>query len=151
MTDERAWFSSAARRKITATEIADYLGVARNTVNLRLAKGLSADDLMSVARALNVNPVAALVELDKLALDEVFAFLESDGKLVESATEAELAAELLGRVATPSELRSAIARLDRATRTVPLQDEVPLTQADLDLAAGHTTVIDDSDDHDDYA
>lgn len=61
--------------------------VSRTTVNTRITKGLSADDLITVCRSLCVNPVDALTELGYLAYDEVMLFQDSDGKLVDTATE----------------------------------------------------------------
>lgn len=70
-TDAREWFGKAARRRITATEIADHLGVARNTANKRLAEGLSASDVIAISRAIGINPTEALIQLDYLKIDEV--------------------------------------------------------------------------------
>lgn len=98
MTDAREWFSAEARRRVTATEMAQHLGVARNTVNGRLQEGLSADDIITLARAIKVSPINALVELEKVTYDEVFSFLERGGKLVETASEGELALVLAERL-----------------------------------------------------
>lgn len=98
MTDAREWFSSASGRRVTATEIANHLGVSRNTANARLTDGLNSDDIITIARALHVRTLDALVELGKLTYDEVFAFLDSDGQLVQTASEAELALELAERL-----------------------------------------------------
>lgn len=99
MTDAREWFSSASGRRITATEIAKHLGISRNTAQARLNDGLSADDLIALSRALGVRPVDALVEIGPLESDEVFEWLDSDGQLLATATEADLAIELVARLA----------------------------------------------------
>lgn len=98
MTDAREWFSSASGRRITATEIAKHLGVSRNTVNARMSDGLNSDDIIAIARAVGVRPIDALIELGKLTYDEVYAFLEDGGKLVETASEGDLALELARRL-----------------------------------------------------
>lgn len=96
--DVRAWLSSAAGRRITATELAEHLGVSRNTANARLAAGLSTDDLIRVCRALGINPLSALVELGALTYDELFGALDSDGQLISTADDGDLALELARRL-----------------------------------------------------
>ncbi|MFC9764354.1 hypothetical protein [Rhodococcus jostii] len=98
MADAREWFSAETRRRVTAAEMARHLGVSRNTANSRMQDGLSADDIITLARALKVGPINALVELGKVTYDEVFSFLEEGGRLVETATEGELAIELAERL-----------------------------------------------------
>ncbi|QBJ95027.1 hypothetical protein ERC79_02895 [Rhodococcus sp. ABRD24] len=99
MKDQRAWFSEAAGRRVTVTEIADHLGVSRKTGQSRLEAGLGADDIIVVARALHIRPVDALIELGKLTYAEVYDWLDSDGQLLATASEAELAVELVTRLA----------------------------------------------------
>ncbi|ORJ99832.1 hypothetical protein A6F58_00540 [Prescottella equi] len=83
---------------MTITEIASHLNVTRKTAQARLDAGLSADDMITLARALHVDPVAALVELDKLTYAEVFEWMDSDGTLLTTATDAQLALELAERL-----------------------------------------------------
>lgn len=124
MDDQKAWFSEAARRRVTVTEIADHLGVSRKTGQTRLESGLSADDIVVLARALNLNPVAALTELGKLTYDEVHGYLESGGKLLETATEGELALELAQRLNTVRDAQNwwANRELPQAERAKPKPD-----------------------------
>lgn len=96
--DVRAWLTGAAGRRITATEIAEHLAVSRNTVNARLSAGLSADDLIRICRALALNPISALVELGLLTYDELFDALDSNGQLISTADDGELALELARRL-----------------------------------------------------
>ncbi|MBT2268813.1 helix-turn-helix domain-containing protein [Rhodococcus erythropolis] len=98
MPDTRQWFSEMTDRRITVTEIADHLGVTRKTAQTRIAEGLSSDDLITLCRALNVNPVCALTELGRLTDTEVFAYMDSDGTTVETADDAQLAVELARRL-----------------------------------------------------
>lgn len=111
----KEWLSSMTKRRITAVEIAEILGVSRTTVNTRIAKGLSADDLITVCRSLCVNPVDALTELGYLAYDEVMSFQDSDGKLVDTATEGELSLELARRL-NPAILAPEINAIESAAR-----------------------------------
>jgi len=150
-TDAREWFSSSAGRRITATEIAKHLGVSRNTANARLADGLGADDLIVISRALGVNPLDALTELGKLTYDEVFGFLEGEGKLVESATESELALELATRLNPTLQWHNP----GRASGTVhQLKPQSAPTLEDLEgeeyvaMTRGDDEYDDDSTDHD---
>lgn len=96
--DVKAWLSAAAGRRITATEIAEHLGVSRNTANTRLAAGLSADDVIRVCRALGINPLSALVELEVVSYAELFDAVDTDGQLVSTADDGDLALELARRL-----------------------------------------------------
>ncbi|MER0071671.1 hypothetical protein ABRP93_11330 [Corynebacterium sp. KPL2850] len=84
--DVKGVFASLAGRRVTAQDMADILKTSRNTVNLRLKNGLEAGDIIAISRGLNINPVDALVELDKLTRSEVFDFLEGDTKLLATAS-----------------------------------------------------------------
>ena len=83
-------FASLAGHRVTAQDIADILKTSRNTVNLRLKNGLDAEDIITTARGLHINPVDALVELNKLSRDEVFDFIEGGAKLLATASIEEL-------------------------------------------------------------
>lgn len=131
MDDQRAWFSEVARRRVTVTEIAEHLEVSRKTAQSRLEAGLSSDDIITVARALHVSPSLALVELGKLTYDEVFTFLEGGGKLIETASEAELALELAERLNSASVIEERLAEIvDMHARRQP-QADPPKRRADL--------------------
>ncbi|MDI9914406.1 hypothetical protein [Rhodococcus sp. IEGM 1379] len=98
MDDQRAWFSEMANRRVTTTEIGEHLGVTRKTAQTRLDAGLSADDIITIARAVKVSPMDALIELGKLTYAEVYGFVEREGKLVGTASDGELALELAQRL-----------------------------------------------------
>ena len=70
------------------------MGVSRRTATNRLNEGLSSDDLIALARKLDVSPVTALVELDKLSYDEVYSFIDGDGTLLATATQEQLIRQL---------------------------------------------------------
>ena len=98
MDDQRAWFSEVAKRRVTTTEIGEHLGVTRKTAQSRLDAGLSADDIITIARAVKVSPMDALIELGKLTYPEVYEFVEREGKLLGTASDGELALELAQRL-----------------------------------------------------
>lgn len=84
--DLKAILGSLAGRRVIAQEIADALNISRNAANDRMNRGLDAGDLITVAHALGINPVTALVELDHITYDEVFTFMDSDGTTLATAT-----------------------------------------------------------------
>lgn len=88
--DIKAVFSSLAGRRVTATDIAEILDISRNSANGRLKNGLAAEDVIVIARGLQVNPIESLVELDKLSRDEVFAYLDGGDTLLASASTEQL-------------------------------------------------------------
>ena len=79
-------FASLAGHRVTAQDMAEILDTSRNTVNLRLKNGLTAEDVITIARGLRINPVDALVELDQLTRDEVFGYLDGDARLLATAS-----------------------------------------------------------------
>ncbi len=96
--DPRDWLTAMAKRRITAVEIADILGVSRTTANARIAKGVSADDLIEICRGLGINPVEALAELGYLQHGEVMSFMDMGGQLLDTAEDGDLALELARRL-----------------------------------------------------
>ncbi|MGQ7161365.1 hypothetical protein ACQZET_08520 [Corynebacterium diphtheriae] len=94
MSKETDWFSEMAKRRVTVTEIAEYLGISRRTATNRVNDGLTADDLIAVSRALGLSPIHALVELGKITYQEAFDFVEGEGKLLATATTEELIVQL---------------------------------------------------------
>ncbi|NKW17038.1 hypothetical protein GTA26_05315 [Rhodococcus hoagii] len=137
MDDQRAWFSEIARRRVTVTELAEHLGVSRKTAQTRLEAGLSSDDIIAIARALHISPSMALVELGKLTYDEVFTFLEGGGKLIETASEAELALELAERLNPASVIEERLAEIvDMHARRQPASADPPKRRADLSNLRG---------------
>lgn len=92
--DAKAWFSEASRQRVTDELVARALDVTRKTANKRLNEGLSADDVIELARAFKVNPAMALVELDHITYEDVADYLDSDGQLVATAEPGVLALEL---------------------------------------------------------
>ena len=101
--DLKTILGSMAGRRIIAQEIADALGISRNAANDRMNRGLEAGDLITVARELEINPVDVLVELNHITHAEVFDFMDSDGTLLATATEAQLHYQLAEVTLTKSE------------------------------------------------
>lgn len=152
MPEQKDILESLAGQRITAVRMGQILGVTEKTARNRLADGLNSDDVISICRAYGINPVSALTELKKLTLDEVYDFLDSDGQLLATASQDELIVALADTSLTTGQLAELIANRSRPTpRAADDSTHLEITQADLALAAGHNTLIDDSDDHDDYA
>lgn len=96
--DMKQWLSENTHRRITDQDIADILGTTRKTANKRLNDGLSADDLILICGKLGINRTMALVELDYIPYRDVIDYLDSNGQLVATADEGELAIELARRL-----------------------------------------------------
>lgn len=96
--DIKQWLSETSHIRITDQGIADVLQVTRKTANKRLNEGLPADDLLTLCEVLGINRPLALVELGYIPYQEVLDFLDSDGALVSTADEGELAIELARRL-----------------------------------------------------
>lgn len=96
--DIKQWLSETSHVRITDQGIADILQVTRKTANKRLNEGLPVDDLLTLCEVLGINRPLALVELGYIPYQEVLDFLDSDGALVSTADEGELAIELARRL-----------------------------------------------------
>ena len=96
--DIKQWLSENTHRRITDQDVADILGTTRKTANRRLNEGLAADDLILICGKLGINRTMALVELDYIPYQDVIDYLDSDGQLVATADEGELAIELARRL-----------------------------------------------------
>ena len=96
--DIKQWLSENAHRRITDQDVADILGTTRKTANRRLNEGLTADDLILICKTLGINRAMALVELDYVPHGDVLDYLDSNGALVATAADGELAIELARRL-----------------------------------------------------
>ncbi|MDK8709577.1 hypothetical protein QP952_07820 [Corynebacterium pseudodiphtheriticum] len=94
----KQWLSKTSHRRITDQEIADILKITRKTANKRLNEGLPTDDLLALCQEFGINRTLALVELGHVPYQDVLDFLDSDGALVSTADEGELAIELARRL-----------------------------------------------------
>ncbi|MBK4152697.1 hypothetical protein GWO62_05905 [Corynebacterium macginleyi] len=94
----KQWLSETSHRRVTDQEIANILKVTRKTANKRLNEGLPTDDLLALCQEFGINRTLALVELGHVPYQDVLDFLDSDGALVSTADEGELAIELARRL-----------------------------------------------------
>ena len=127
----KQWLSETSHRRITDQEIADILKVTRKTANKRLNEGLPTDDLLALCQEFGINRTLALVELGHVPYQEVLDFLDSDGALVSTADEGELAIELARR-------------LNPATRANEL-DELAARRAGAPVSGPSASLHDDDD------
>lgn len=134
-------FASLAGRRVTAQDIADILETSRNTANLRLKNGLDAEDIITISRGLHVNPVDALVELEKLNRNEVFDYIDGDNKLLATASIEELvyrlAEDTLGNVEK--------IELGAAARSLLERDDLAARRAGAPVSGPSASLHDDDD------
>ena len=133
MSNETDWFTSAAGRRVTVTEIAEYLDISRRTATNRVQEGLTADDIIRICRSLSIQPVAALVELGKLEFDEVLGFMESDGTLLANASSEQLVFQLAAESLPVSLLidlgnrgRDRVSAMERRSKVAETENAAPL-------------------------
>lgn len=119
--DIKQWLSETSHIRITDQGIADVLQVTRKTANKRLNEGLPADDLLTLCEVLGINRPLALVELGYIPYQEVLDFLDSDGALVSTADEGELAIELARRL-NPATRANEIDELAARRAGAPVSD-----------------------------
>lgn len=133
--DLKAILGSMAERRVIAQEIADALQISRNAANDRMNRGLDAGDLITVCRALEINPVMALVELGHITYTEVFNFVDSDGTMLATATTQQVVFKLAeDELSAADKLRLAqevLGRDELAARrsNTPPEDVVPESYA----------------------
>lgn len=145
--DIKKWFSETSRSQITDSTIAEMLSVTRKTANKRVNEGLSADEVITICKKLDINPVIALVEFDFVDYGDVSNFLDSDGQLVATAEPGELAIELARRLNPATlapeldELAARRARLAGVPGVAPLDDDEiadAIREANEQPQAAHT-------------
>lgn len=127
----KQWLSETSHRRITDQEIADILKVTRKTANKRLNEGLPTDDLLALCQEFGINRTLALVELGHVPYQDVLDFLDSDGALVSTAEDGELAIELARR-------------LNPATRANEI-DELAARRAGAPVSNPYASLHDDDD------
>lgn len=139
--DVKDIFASLAGRRVTAQDMADILETSRNTVNLRLKNGLAAEDVIAISRGLNINPVDALVELEKLTRDEVFNYLDGDAKLLATAS----IEELVYRLAEDTLSNVEKIELGGAARSLLERDDLAARRAGAPVSEPPASLHDDDD------
>ena len=108
--DIKQWLSENTHRRITDQDVANALGTTRKTANRRLNDGLEAGDLITICETLKINRTMALVELGYIPHQDVLDYLDSDGELVSTAEDGQLAIELARRL-NPATLAAEIDEL----------------------------------------
>ena len=104
MSEQQRVLSDLAGTRITAVRIGEILDVTEKTARKRLADGLTAGDVIAICRAVDVNPVEALVTLRFVTLAEAMDFVDSDGRLLATADQEALLIELVDRMLTTTQL-----------------------------------------------
>lgn len=127
--DIKQWLSETSHRRITDQEVAGVLKITRKTANKRLNDGLPTDDLLALCKEFGINRTLALVELGHVPYQDVLDFLDSDGALVSTADEGELAIELARR-------------LNPATRANEI-DDLAVRRAGAPVSGPHGSLDDD--------
>ena len=130
MIDYRDWYKSATGQRVTAETIGKLIGASRPTVTRRLTQdGLTADEIIKVSRGLRVNPVDALVDLGHITESEAMSHLDSDGALIATAEDGDLALELARRLnpATRANELDELAARRTATPVSDTSDSMPLS------------------------
>lgn len=99
MTDFRQWYYDTTGLRLTADHVAAILGMSRTSATRRLTTDdLDADEVIELCRTLDLNPLVGLVDLEYITDKEVWGYLDSDGQLVETAGDGDLALELARRL-----------------------------------------------------
>lgn len=124
--DIKQWLSENTHRRITDQDVANALGTTRKTANRRLNDGLEAGDLITICETLKINRTMALVELGYIPHQDVLDYLDSDGELVSTAEDGQLAIELARRL-NPATLAAEIDELAarRSNKAGPGVEGVP--------------------------
>ena len=125
MSKETDWFASMAGRRVTVTEIAEYLGVSRRTATDHVNDGLTSDELITVSRKIDISPIHALVELGKLTYQEAFDFLDGDGQLLATASTDQLIYQLAEDGLSPAQKLNLSSHLQKARKTAPHLTPMP--------------------------
>ncbi|WP_336794202.1 hypothetical protein [Gordonia malaquae] len=110
MTVQQERLGALLGHRLTAVRIGEILNVTEKTARKRLHDGLAAGDVIAICRAVGVNPVEALVQLELLTTGEVTDFVDADGVLLGTATQQQLVVELADRSISTAELGALIAR-----------------------------------------
>lgn len=123
--DIKTWLSENSHRRITDQDIATMLNVTRKTANKRINDGLPADDLITLCGELGVNRVLALVELGYIPHDDAMEYLDSDGALLATAPDGDLALELARRL-NPATRAEEIDELEQRRQRMSNPADIPL-------------------------
>lgn len=135
MSEQKTVLEHLEGRRLTAVEIGEILDVTEKTARKRLADGLNASDVISICRAVEVNPVDALVELGFVTVEETMNFVDSDGQLLATADQEALILELVDRSLTTPQLADLLAaRSRRPNVTISLTEGMSRAEVEKQLA-----------------
>lgn len=135
MSEQKTVLEHLARRRLTAVEIGEILDVTEKTARKRLSDGLNASDVIAICRAIGVNPVDALVELEFVTVEEAMNFVDSDGQLLATADQEALILELVDRsLSTPQLADLLAARSRRPDVTISLTEGMTRAEVEKQLA-----------------
>lgn len=135
MSEQKTVLEFLAGRRLTAVEIGEILGVTEKTARKRLADSLNASDVITICRAVDVNPVEALVELEFVSVEETMNFVDSDGQLLATADQEALILELVDRSLTTPQLADLLAaRSRRPDVTVSFSEGMTRAEVEKQLA-----------------
>lgn len=135
MSEQKTVLEHLARRRLTAVEIGEILDVTEKTARKRLSDGLNASDVIAICRAIGVNPVDALVELEFVTVEEAMNFVDSDGQLLATADQEALILELVDRsLSTPQLADLLAARSRRPDVTISLTEGMSRAEVEKQLA-----------------
>ena len=115
----------------------------RNVTQYRdlLKNGLAAEDVIAISRGLSINPVDALVELEKLTRDEVFNYLDGDAKLLATAS----IEELVYRLAEDTLSNVEKIELGGAARSLLERDDLAARRSGAPVSEPSASLHDDDD------
>lgn len=103
MGDFRDFYLAETGQRITAERLGEKLGLSRPTMTRRLTSGdgLSAEEIITLSRELNLPVVKALIDQGKLTDDDVFMYTPdkmANLSELQSVSEEQLAEEVLRRM-----------------------------------------------------
>ncbi|NKS66800.1 hypothetical protein GS461_13635 [Rhodococcus hoagii] len=130
MSHQKTVLEELAGRRLTAVEIGEILGVTEKTARKRLTDGLNASDVIAICRAVGVNPVEALVELEFVTMTEAMDFVDADGQLLATADQETLFLELVDRSLTTTQLADLLA--ERARKSGPVRVSTNLLRTQVE-------------------
>ncbi|QDH85073.1 immunity repressor [Gordonia phage Dardanus] len=98
MDDFRDYLEAVIGRRPTREELAIATGVSAATIGRRKDEGFSLDEMLAILDYFGESRTAALIALGTLDLRDVMDQVGADGRLVDTTSTAELAAEVARRL-----------------------------------------------------
>lgn len=103
MGDFRDFYLEQTGQRITAERLGEKLGLSRPTMTRRLTsgEGLSAEEIITLSRELNLPVIKALIDQGKLTNDDISRYITDEPanlSSIQSVSEEQLAEEVLRRM-----------------------------------------------------